>query len=262
MNFFKVFKNLSKLDKIFIVLFVLVLIGGIDSTFTEIGISILGLLFWYGICRIIKNIISKKRNKSVVMPEHVIVHIDTTGLDAKKDEILRITALRVVNGKVVDIFNELVKPKVKITKEITKINGISNEMVANSQTILEVLPKFKNFLKDDDIIVGYNVRFHTNFLFYNFLKTFDEDGYFNYTFIDVMDLAINILKKKLSSKKMLDVVRVLKIKDKSSDFNIDANTYYCFAIFNSFAKYIVSKNGEWNIDFLKECYALDDKLEL
>lgn len=49
------FKNLSKLDKVFVVWFILVLISLVDSSFIEFLFSILGLLFWYIICRIIKN---------------------------------------------------------------------------------------------------------------------------------------------------------------------------------------------------------------
>ena len=232
------FKNLSKLDKVFVVWFILVLISLVDSSFIEFLFSILGLLFWYIICRIIKNkFFIKKDDKNIIMPEHVIIHLDTTGLNSEKDEILKITALRIIDGEVKDIFNEYIKPRRKISDEITKINGISNEMVEYSKTIEEVLPNFKNFLKDDDFLVGYNVQFCVNFLRSAFIRVSKAEDYFNYNSIDVLALVTRVIEKRLPSRKLPDVAKALKIKNEASTLNIDKNTYFCFKVFNYFSKW-------------------------
>lgn len=263
MNFFKVFKNLSKLDKIFIVWFILILINLVDSSFIEFLFSILGLLFWYVICRIIKNkFFIKTDDKNIIMPEHVIIHLDTTGLNDEKDEILKITALRVINGEIKDVFNEYIKPKRKISDEITKINGISNEMVEHSKPIEEVLPNFKKFLKDDDFLVGYNVQFCVNFLRSAFIHVSKAEDYFNYNSIDVLSLVKTLITKRLPSKKLSDVAKALKIKNEASTLNIDKNTYFCFKVFNYFKKNVANVDGSWNINFLKDNYILDEKIEL
>ena len=257
------FKNLSKLDKVFVVWFILVLISLVDSSFIEFLFSILGLLFWYIICRIIKNkFFIKTDDKNIIMPEHVIIHLDTTGLNSGKDEILKITALRVINGEIKDVFNEYIKPKFKISDEITKINGISNEMVEHSKTIEEVLPNFKKFLRDDDFLVGYNVQFCINFLRSVFIRISKAEDYFNYNSIDVLTLVKIIINKRLPSRKLSDVAKALKIKNEASTLNIDKNTYFCFKVFNYFKKNVVNADGNWNIKFLKDNYILDEKMEL
>ena len=263
MSVIEKFKKLFKLDKVFIIWFVLVLISLVDSTFFEFLISILGLLFWYIICRMIRNkFFAKTDDKNLIMPEHVIIHLDTTGLNSEKDEILKITALRVFNGEVKDIFNEYIKPRRKISSKITKINGISNEMVEHSKTIEEVLPRFKKFLKDDDFLVGYNVQFCVDFLRSAFIHVSKGEDYFNYNFIDVLTLVGRVVEKRVPSKKLSDVVKALKIKNEASTLNIDKNTYFCFKVFNYFKKNVVNTDNSWNIDFLKDNYILDEKIEI
>lgn len=188
-----------------------------------------------------------------IMPndEYVIIHTDTTGLYPDIDEILKITALRVINGKITNTFNSLVKPFYMIDEKITKINGITDEMVEKAPNIEDVLISFQSFLKDNDVLVGYNVNFYNNFLKYHFNNSLSIK--FNHTLIDVMNLSVYILKSR--SKKMLDIAKILKIDINSFD-PMTKNAYICFEVFEHFRNKVISKKGKWNVYFLTKSKSL------
>lgn len=95
---------------------------------------------------------------------YVVYDFETTGIDPQNDEIIEIGALKIENGKFTDVFTTLVKPKGLIPLDATKINRITNEMVANCYTIEQVLGDFYLFCKDCQM-VGYNsIAFDSQFL--------------------------------------------------------------------------------------------------
>ena len=179
MTMIKKWKALSKLDKIFIVLYFLTLLGSFDNGIGAILSSSLGLAFWYIVCRLIKKkfLYKKDKNntenkiettennfqaKNNVNNEYIVIHTDTTGLDPEYDEILRITALRVINGKIDGVYSTLVKPVQEIDEGITGINGITNKMVETAPNIDQALLMLKDFIKDTDVLVGYNAVSYTH----------------------------------------------------------------------------------------------------
>lgn len=94
----------------------------------------------------------------------VAFDLETTGFIPQRDEITEISAVKVVNGKVVDKFSSLVKPNRKISEKITAITGITNEMVADAPRINSVLLEFLKFIEGYDL-VGHNIaRFDLKFL--------------------------------------------------------------------------------------------------
>ena len=60
---------------------------------------------------------------------YVVFDLETTGLSPINDEITEIGAVKVIDGKVSDTFEMLVKPNQKISQKITDLTGITNEMV-------------------------------------------------------------------------------------------------------------------------------------
>ena len=96
-------------------------------------------------------------------PSYCAVDIETTGLSAKNDAIIEIAAVRVCDGQLAGSFSSLVNPGVSISEEITKINGITNEMVENAPFIEDVMPKFLDFLSDS-VFVAHNSPFDLAFI--------------------------------------------------------------------------------------------------
>ena len=92
----------------------------------------------------------------------VAFDIETTGTSgaANGDEeagITEIGAVKVVNGKVVEKFDELANPGRKILPRISRITHITNEMIENAPNIDEVIKKFADFC-GKDILVGHNIK--------------------------------------------------------------------------------------------------------
>lgn len=97
---------------------------------------------------------------------YVVVDLETTGLSAYNNKITEIAAARVIDGKIIDEFQTLVNPKVPIPSFITRLTGISNDMVKDAPKINQALPNFLSFLKDD-LFIAHNATFDYNFLSYN-----------------------------------------------------------------------------------------------
>jgi len=105
------------------------------------------------------------KNKSIISfpSDYVVFDIETNGLSSYYNEIIEISAIKVRNDKVVDRFSSLVKPNARISSFITKLTGITNEMVVDAPCIDKVLEEFISFI-GDDILVGHNVSFDVNFV--------------------------------------------------------------------------------------------------
>lgn len=104
-----------------------------------------------------------QKNEAPGLKNFVAIDVETTGLDPARNHIIEIAAIKYINGKEVDKFVTLVKPPVKIPKKITEINGIDDEMVKDAPGIDEVIPKFKELIKDM-ILVAHNMDFDSSFV--------------------------------------------------------------------------------------------------
>lgn len=93
----------------------------------------------------------------------VITDIETTGPKKGYDRIIEIAAVKVQNGKVVESFESLVDPEIPIPRIISNLTGISSKMVDKQPTILNVLPKYLEFL-GKDIFMAHNSSFDFNFI--------------------------------------------------------------------------------------------------
>lgn len=116
------------------------------------------------------SIIKNEAEISLEFPaDYTIVDIETTGLSPLKSEIIELSAVKVRNDAVVDKFSTLIKPKGNINSFITRLTGISNDMVQKAPDIKSVLPKFMEFL-GDDYVLGHNVSFDIRFISLNLKK--------------------------------------------------------------------------------------------
>ncbi len=88
--------------------------------------------------------------------DFVAYDIETTGYDHKHESITEIGAVRVRNSVITDRFQTLVHPyKQRIRKEVTDLNGITNEDVKNAPEMWDAFNMFADFI-EDDILVGFN----------------------------------------------------------------------------------------------------------
>jgi DNA polymerase III epsilon subunit family exonuclease len=72
-------------------------------------------------------------------------------------EIIEIGAVKVVNGVVVDKFDELCNPGRKIVPRIARLTHITDSMVADKPSVDEVIKQFKAFV-GDSVLIGHNIK--------------------------------------------------------------------------------------------------------
>jgi len=97
---------------------------------------------------------------------YVVVDIETTGLSKNIHKITEIAGIKTDKGRVVDEFNTLINPEVKIPSFITHLTGINNNMVKDAPVIDDVMPGFCDFL-GDSVFVAHNATFDYGFLSVN-----------------------------------------------------------------------------------------------
>ncbi|OIQ19843.1 MAG: hypothetical protein BM556_04995 [Bacteriovorax sp. MedPE-SWde] len=95
------------------------------------------------------------------------------------NEIIEIAAIRVIGGNI-EGYQTLIKPSVPIPPFTTDIHGITDEMVADSRSIEEVLPEFLEFSKGYDW-VAHNSKFDVGFIVFGMhqakIDFFDTEVY-------------------------------------------------------------------------------------
>ena len=98
--------------------------------------------------------------------DYSVVDIETNGLISGVCEIIEVSALKFRNEVLQDSFSTLIKPTQKISRFITRLTGITDEIVENAPDITDVLQEFYGFI-EKDILFGHNVHFDVNFLYVN-----------------------------------------------------------------------------------------------
>ena len=119
---------------------------------------------------------------------YCVLDLETTGFSATNEKITEIGVMKVKNGEVIDEFSTFVNPEKHIPERVTEVTNITDEMVADSETIEKIFPKLLEFLGDDKetVIVAHNANFDVGFLKQN-AKVL---GYkFDYTYLDTLSLA-------------------------------------------------------------------------
>ncbi len=97
------------------------------------------------------------------MQNLVSLDIETTGLDPVTDAIIEIGAVRFHNSRQEDEWSQLVNPGRPLSRFITQLTGITDEMLSGAPRINEVLQSLDDFVGDEPI-VGHRVEFDLSFL--------------------------------------------------------------------------------------------------
>ncbi len=108
------------------------------------------------------------------VPDYVLYDLETTGISWKYDEVIEISAVKVVGGQVVDEFSELVNPGRRIPRAASAVNHITDDMVAKAPTFDFVLSKFLDFI-GNSVLAGHNIQsFDMKFLYRDCEKYFGK----------------------------------------------------------------------------------------
>jgi ATP-dependent DNA helicase DinG len=92
-----------------------------------------------------------------------VVDIETTGYDPNRDHIIEIAAAIMQGPEIVGTFSALVDPLVPIPSEITKLTGITDEMIAGQSSVEAAVFRLVEFIGGRDI-VAHNAAFDRSFI--------------------------------------------------------------------------------------------------
>lgn len=94
----------------------------------------------------------------------IVVDFETTGMSPDHgDRAIEVGAVKLENGAVVDRFQRLMNPGMRITAFIENFTGISNAMLKQAPPCEQVMDEFADFIGDSNL-VAHNASFDRRFL--------------------------------------------------------------------------------------------------
>ncbi len=93
--------------------------------------------------------------------DFVVFDLETTGLNSSPssgnmDRIIEIGAYRIIGGEIKESFSTFVNPGRRLSDEIVKLTGITQDMVSPAPTYEKVMPDFFKFCQGS-YLVGHNI---------------------------------------------------------------------------------------------------------
>ncbi|GIM28401.1 DNA polymerase III PolC-type [Clostridium polyendosporum] len=119
---------------------------------------------------------------------YCVLDLETTGFSPVTEKITEIGIMKVQDGKVIDKFSCFVNPEKPIPARVIEVTNITDDMVADAETIDKVFPKLLDFI-EGSVLVAHNAGFDVGFLKHN-AKVLGYD--FDFTYLDTLSLAQEI----------------------------------------------------------------------
>ncbi len=111
-----------------------------------------------------KNKRTKRTETEPGKQTYVVFDLETTGLNENEHEIVEFGALRIVDGQIVDKFQCLVLIDNDIPPFISKLTGITDDMIdENGVTLKDALSQFISFI-GSDLLIGHYIEFDMKFI--------------------------------------------------------------------------------------------------
>lgn len=120
----------------------------------------------------------------------VTIDTETTGFRPNfGDKVLSLGAVVLEEGIINEnkTFYELVNPNREVPEHITKLTGITNQMIVDKPCLIEILPRFFSWI-GESILVGHIIEFDLSFLNHCLFQQCGSK--IKYKFIDTRDIII------------------------------------------------------------------------
>jgi DNA polymerase-3 subunit epsilon len=133
---------------------------------------------------------------------YTVIDVETTGLSPKRNKIIEIAIILFDGKKIKEEFHSLVNPERQIPRNITRITGITNEMVQNAPKFWEIAKQIVQ-LTEGKIFVAHNVSFDYNFIRHEFLE-------FGYKFVRKKLCTVKLSRKLIPGKNSYSLGNICK----------------------------------------------------
>ncbi|MBZ0202683.1 MAG: GIY-YIG nuclease family protein [Ignavibacteria bacterium] len=106
-------------------------------------------------------------NSSIHDAVFTVFDVETTGLSPDRNRMTEIGIVRIQGGEVLDEYESLMNPGQFIPPEITRLTGITNELVFDKPKFETLAPEILSFINGSVggvVLTGHNVKFDYGFL--------------------------------------------------------------------------------------------------
>ncbi len=130
--------------------------------------------------------------------EMIVFDLETTGLSAANERIIEIGAIKIKNGEILGEFDVFVDPQQRLSPEIVKLTGITDDMLVGAPSETQALEQFYDFCGGDNaVLIAHNARFDTSFLKVAARRCGKS---YNFTAVDTLILARAVYSELKSFK--------------------------------------------------------------
>lgn len=98
-----------------------------------------------------------------LLDRYVALDLETTGLAPGFDSIIEVGMVRVLEGKIVETFQTLVMPDIKVPPHVKRLTGIEDYMLEGAPGLHQLREQIADFI-EGECIIGHNVGFDVGFL--------------------------------------------------------------------------------------------------
>ncbi len=163
---------------------------------------------------------------NTLVEDVTVLDFETTGCSHLYSEVIQVGAIKYRNGKEIGRFNEFVRPSTTIPGNITRLTGITNQMVQYARPTSTVFYELSQFLRGETL-VAHNASFDMKFLL-SYLYKFQID-HEKFKVIDTVPLARKYLTQ-LPNHKLETIKHFLEINIDShqsiNDCLVTGELYY------------------------------------
>ena len=153
-------------------------------------------------------IVYNEQDLDLASTTYVVFDVETTGLSAVYDTIIELAAVKVRDGEIIDRFESFANPHRSLSKRISDLTGITDDMLVDAPEVDTVLQNFHTWM-GQSVLVAHNASFDVGFLNEGFKKL--GIGELKNPVIDTLELA-RFLFPNLGNHRLNTLCKLLEIE--------------------------------------------------
>lgn len=138
-----------------------------------------------------------------IIDDYCVLDIETTELSWQKDKIIEIGILKIRDKQIINRYEQLINPKLKISPFITQLTGIQNNMLENMPVLSQIQDEVMQFI-GEDVIIGHNTAFDLNFIANHFHQDLHNE------YMDTVQFSKKVYPK-MPHHRLTDMVEFLQL---------------------------------------------------
>jgi DNA polymerase-3 subunit epsilon len=100
--------------------------------------------------------------KLMITDSVIVLDFETTGLDPSYHRATEVAAHLIENGRTVDTFHSLIDPGQRLSDDVIRLTGITNEMLVGQPKAAKVFPALRDFI-GDRVVFAHKASFDFSF---------------------------------------------------------------------------------------------------